>query len=286
MRVVGFSLVANAVRPDFPVLESLGSILPLVDELVVNVGPSTDGTRDLIAGLHDPRLRLLDGVWDPTLGGRMLAVETQRALDRCRGTWAIYIQADEVLHESGLDLLRSAMDRAAADQRVQGLLVDFCHLYGSAEWVGRSRAWYRREVRVVRPGGETRSHGDAQGFRLGEAARRLPARRSGATYFHYGWARPLEVLATKREVDNALFHGGRPRRSPVGAQLPWDVGLARFRGSHPACMARWIAARRERMSPGFAPRRWDARRLALLASLGIERLTGWRPFEHTNYVEV
>jgi hypothetical protein len=40
------------------------------------------------------------------------------------------------------------------------------------------------------------------------------------------------------------------------------------------------------MSEGFSSRRWDARRLALLASLGVERLTGWRPFEFTNYIEV
>ena len=67
----------------------------------MNVGPSADGTRDLVASLGDPRIRLLDGAWDPAQGGRMLAVETQRALDACRGCWAIYIQADEVLHQSG-----------------------------------------------------------------------------------------------------------------------------------------------------------------------------------------
>ena len=66
----------------------------------------------------------------------------------------------------------------------------------------------------------------------------------------------------------------------------WDVGLAPFRGRHPAVMAGWIAARRQAMAETFAARRWDGRRLALLASLGIEQLTGWRPFEYRNYVEV
>ena len=39
MRITGVSLVKDAVRLDFPLLESLRSILPLCDELIVNVGP-------------------------------------------------------------------------------------------------------------------------------------------------------------------------------------------------------------------------------------------------------
>ena len=286
MRVVGFSLVANAVRLDFPVIEALRSILPLVEELVVNVGPSTDGTRELVTGLHDPRIRVLDGRWDTSEGGRMLAHETQRALDACRGDWAIYIQADEVLHEAGVTPLTTAMAAAWRDPRVEGLLVDFLHFYGTPEWVGGGRPWYRREVRVVRPGGSARSHGDAQGFRAGPDDRKLRARRSGATYHHYGWARPLAALGVKRELDHALFYAGADRRAPLGPRLPWEVGTRPFGGSHPAVMREWIAARRDAVSPGFAPRRWNARRLALHASLGIERLTGWRPFERAGYVEV
>ncbi len=286
MRVVGFSLVANAVQLDFPILEALRSILPLCDELVVNVGPSPDGTLELVRGLGDPRLRIIEGRWDPALGGAVLAVETDRALAACQGDWAIYIQGDEVLHEAGVGPLRTAMERARGDPRVDGLLVDFVHLYGNTEWRGTGRAWYRREVRVVRPGSDTRSFEEAQGFRVGPSHRKLGARASGATYYHYGWARPVEALAAKREVDNALFHRGRPRRGPVTSRLPWDVGLRPFDGTHPELMRPWIAARRKRMSDGFGPRPWDARRLALLASLGIERLTGWRPFEFTNYVEI
>jgi hypothetical protein len=285
MRVVGFTLVSSAVRLDFPILESLRSILPLCEELVVNVGPSSDGTLELVRSLDDPRLRILEGPWDPSLGGRVLAVETQRALDLCRGDWAIYIQADEVLHEAGLERLSSAMADARDDARVEGLLVDFVHFYGSADWVAGGRAWYNREVRVVRPGGEFVSHAEAQGFRRRDGSR-IRARQSHATYHHYGWARPMAVLAAKREADNALYYGGASRRSPLGERLPREVGLARFAGSHPQVMESWIAARRDAMSNGFAPIHWTRRRLALLAALGLERLTGWRPFEYRNYVEV
>jgi glycosyltransferase involved in cell wall biosynthesis len=285
MRIVGCSLVANALKLDFPILEAIGSILPLCDELIVNVGPSDDGTLDLVRGLGEPRLRIIEGHWDQSLGSAMLAVETQRTLNEARGDWAIYIQADEILHEDGVEPLRRAIHQAADDRRVEGLLVDFMHFYGTPEWIGASRSWYRREVRAVRLDAGLESRGDAQGFRSA-GGRRVQARSSGATYYHYGWARPLDALRIKQATDDRLYHGGGGKRSPLGARLPADVGLRRFAGPHPASMESWMAARRSRMSPGFSPRRWDLRRLSLLASLGIERLTGWRPFEYKNYVEV
>lgn len=286
MRISGVSLVKDAVRLDFPVLESLRSILPLCDELIVNVGPSDDGTRALVEGLADPRLRIIEGEWSSGQGGRVLAVETQRAIAAATGDWAIYIQADEVLHEDGIMPLRQALAAADPDRNIEGLLVDFLHFYGNTDRIGRGRAWYRREVRLIRLGADVRSHADAQGFRVGPQRRRLRARRAAATWYHYGWARPLPVLQAKRVADHALYYEGQERRNPLGARLPWDVGLVPFRGRHPAVMADWILARRQAMADTFAPRPWDVRRLALLASLGIEQLTGWRPFEYRNYVEV
>lgn len=284
MRVVGCTLVANAITLDFPIVEAIQSILPLCDELLVNVGPSDDGTRELIASIADPRIRIIDGTWDRSLGSAVLAVETQRVLDQAHGDWAVYIQADEIADPAGLTALRAAMLQAEAEPEIEGLLVDFVHFYGSTDWVARSRSWYRREVRVIRLGRDVRSVGDAQGFRVGADRRKVVARDSGVHWFHYGWARPLVALRAKRDADNALFYQGDVRRAAVAAQLPWDVGLTRFSGEHPELMRQWIADRRPRMSPGFAPRRWDLRRLSLLVSFGIERLTGWRPFEYRNYV--
>lgn len=286
MRVAGFTLVANAVRLDFPLREALHSILPLCDELVVNLGPSDDGTDALIRELADPRIRLISGSWDRGLGGAMLAVETQRALDACRADWAIYIQADEVLHDQGVVRLRAALQRADPDPQVEGVLVDFTHFYGGPDWIGTGRSWYRREVRAVRTGIAVRSHEEAQGFRVGAGLRKIRARPSGASYLHYGWARSLTALQYKREADNALYYGGQPRRADLGDSLPWEVGLRRFTGTHPAVMEPWVRAHRAAEGARFAPSRWTPRRLSLALSLSLERITGWRPFEFRNYVEV
>jgi hypothetical protein len=43
----GFTLVRNAIKLDFPIIPAIRSVLAVRDEVVVNVGASEDGTRDL-----------------------------------------------------------------------------------------------------------------------------------------------------------------------------------------------------------------------------------------------
>jgi len=62
--ISGFTIVRNAVTLDYPIVPAIRSILELCDEVVVNVGKSDDDTRDVVAALGDPRIRILDSVWD------------------------------------------------------------------------------------------------------------------------------------------------------------------------------------------------------------------------------
>jgi len=281
----GFSVVRNAVALDYPVVPAIRSILDLCDEVVVNVGPSDDGTRDLVTSIGDPRVRIVDGVWDSSLGRLVLSAETNRAMAACRGRWGVYIQADEVLHEDGVAILRHAV--RAAEARVEGLLVDYVHLYGDFDTVATNRHWYRREVRVVRLDRDILSFGDAQGFRVGADERRLRARVTGARMFHYGWARPAASVARKQRAWQEIFAAGqeaKQRRVPEGA-LEWTPLLRPLSWSHPRVAAEWIEARRPGAASRLARRRLRPSDLRYYLSDWIERLTGTRVFEYRNYVE-
>ena len=67
MKVSGFTFVRNAVKYDYPVVESIRSILPAVDEFIVNVGRCDDGTLELIRSIRDPKIKIVESVWDETL---------------------------------------------------------------------------------------------------------------------------------------------------------------------------------------------------------------------------
>src|SRR5438128_1974258 len=242
--ISGFTIVRNAVRLDYPIVPAIRSILDVCDEVVVNVGRSDDDTRDLVAGVGDPRVRILESEWDFSRGSGVLAFETNRALAACRGSWGLYIQADEVLHESGAKVLRQKMEEWDPDPRIEGLLVDYLHFYGDFDTVATDRHWYRREVRAVRLGRDIRSYQDAQGFRVGPGLRRVRARATGARMFHYGWARAAGSARRKREASRAIFRGAALRPEPaISERLAWTPLLRCFTGTHPQAARDWIAAR-------------------------------------------
>ncbi len=287
--ISGFTIVRNAVKLDYPIVPAIRSILDLCDEVVVNVGASEDETRDLVVGIGDSRIRVLDTAWDFSRGGGTLAFETNRAMAACRGAWGVYIQADEVLHETGVVAVREALRDWEGDRRVEGLLVDYLHFYGDFDTLATDRHWYRREVRVVRLGQEIRSYQDAQGFRVGPGDRRVRARVTGAPMFHYGWARPPQSMRQKFVASKEVFHE-RADQLEAHAELEalyWTPLLRPFEGSHPRVAQAWVAARRVGGTGRVVgPRRFKLAHLRLYLSDWIERLTGARLFEYRNYVEV
>ncbi|HEX7024386.1 MAG TPA: hypothetical protein VF187_06180, partial [Gemmatimonadales bacterium] len=83
MKISGFTIVRNADVLDFPVEAGIRSILPICDEVVVNVGRSDDGTLERVRAIDDPRVRILETEWDFSRGAALLREETQRAMRAC-----------------------------------------------------------------------------------------------------------------------------------------------------------------------------------------------------------
>ncbi len=286
MPISGFTIVRNALRLDFPVEASIRSILPICDEVVVNVGRSEDDTLALIHSIASPKIRILETEWDMSRRNTVLGHETLRAMRSCTHPWGVYIQADEVLHERGAAELAEAIRRHDGDPLVEGLLVKYLHFYGGFDTVATHRRWYRREVRAIRldPSLDIRPYQGAQGFRVGPEHRKIRARLTGAEMFHYGWARPAQALREKRELGKTMYPWrDADERQPL---LAWIPGIRAFRGTHPAVAEGWIEPRRLDADRVIGPRRFHPSFVRYYLSGLIERLTGVRVFEFRNYTLV
>ncbi len=81
MKISGFTIIRNAVINDYPIVEAIRSILPVVDEMIILVGNSDDDTVGLMQSINDPKIKIHHSVWDASLrtGGSVLAVETNKA---------------------------------------------------------------------------------------------------------------------------------------------------------------------------------------------------------------
>lgn len=283
--ISGFTLVRNAVRLDFPIVEAIRSILPICEEVVVNVGRSEDETLDLVRSVDDPRVRILETEWDFSRREHLLAEETLRAQRACRHPWGIYIQADEVLHEAGLPVIQGTIAESDGDSRVEGLVVRYRHFFGDPFTEAVNRKWYRHEIRVVRldPALQIHPFRDAQGFRVGPGDRKTRCRLTSAEMFHYGWARFGAALRGRKKEDKKLFL--RPADEPAAEQpvLTWFPGLRPFTGQHPAVANAWVERHRYDPERTMSKPRFEWGHLRLRLSDAVERLTGRRFFEFRNY---
>jgi hypothetical protein len=239
MKISGFTFIRNGNVLGYPFVPSIQSLLPLCDEIIVNVPRSTDGTLESVKQIRDPKIRIIESDWDDNerVGDPILRRHTDRALEQCTGDWCVYIQGDEVLHEESIPKMRQTMEQHLSNSRVQGLLVDYTHFYGSFWTEVYSFGWYYREVRVVRRDPHIRAWGGAQGFRT-TAGEKLNVKHSGGHYLHYGFA--LEPAQAKvRKTNLAELYGAKSQPEPAAATGRFyddDQKVRPFKGTHPAVM--------------------------------------------------
>jgi hypothetical protein len=287
MEVSGFTFVKDGMKFRFPVVESIRSMLPLCDEVIVNVGlPDTDGTLASIEEIHDSKIRILTTEWDPffKVAGRILAQQTNIALYRCRGDWCLYLQADEVLHEEDYGKIRRVMERNLGDERVEGLLFDYVHFFGDYRTYVKSYHWYRKEVRIVRNHLGITSWRSAQGFRL--EGRKLRVKETGGRVFHYGWVRPTKVMREKKSYHDQLHHGeaGGEKYSDFEFQNHVDPYLlGNYTGTHPKVMERTIEEGKFKLDRTASCHKMTLADLKCRLTDAFARITGVHLGEYKNY---
>lgn len=251
MKISGFTFIKDALIYDYPIVEAIQSILPICDEVVVAVGKSCDATLALIQNIDSPKIKIIKTVWDESLreGGRVLAMETNKAFQNISedSDWAFYIQGDEVMPERYLDEVHSKMLQYKDEKKVEGLLFNYLHFYGSYDYVGSSVNWYPKEVRVIRNDKSIFSFGDAQSFRKGEKAKKIRVRPTNAYMYHYGWVRKPEAMQEKQENFNKYWHDNQWLEENIVKKELYDYAettlkLKRFEGEHPNLMKERIAA--------------------------------------------
>lgn len=298
MRISGFTLIRNGLSFEYPFLESLASLTPLCDEIIVNVGKGDDTTIDKVLEFSRTSIQckilVFENDWDldkneKKRNGSILSEQTNFALDRCSGDWCLYLQADEVLHEGDYLKLRNALNRAENLDNVSGLVFDYVHFYGSYNVIHQSRSAYKREIRCVRKDPRICSIGDAQSFRFCDGGK-LPVISSGARIFHYGWVRSPSAMREKTYFMDQLYHDSSTL-SPeqIKSHIPhtgknyvykkfW--GLKNYEGDHPRVMQSRIDMQNWHWNFEDSPWVWKWSDLIKIFLDLIERASGYRLFEY------
>jgi hypothetical protein len=246
MKVSGFTFLRNGQKLGYPFVASIRSILPLVDEFVIALGPCDDDTEKMVREIGDPKIRIIYTQWnerikpDYSVKGFVYGQQKSIALFNCTGDWAFYLEADEVVHENDLPKIRAAMEKHLNDERVEALAFDYLHFYGNKNTIARSPGWYRSEVRIIRNTIPVWSS-EALFFNVldGHKKSRYPrAAHTGATIFHYGWVRSEAQMNLKSAAVQKYWSDSK--RKPMDYSQIDAAVLKLFNGTHPKAVQEWL----------------------------------------------
>jgi hypothetical protein len=246
MKISGFTFLRNGQKLGYPFVASIRSILPLVDEFVIALGPCDDDTEKMVREIGDPKIRIIPTQWnenirpDYSVKGFVYGQQKTIALYNCTGDWAFYLEADEVLHEDDLPKIRVAMEKYLKDERVEALAFDFLHFYGNANTLAWSPGWYRSEVRIIR---NTIPAWSSESLFFNvvvshKKSRQPRAAHTGATIFHYGWVRN-EAQMNLKSAASLKYWQNRPSAEVNYANVD-SAALKLFTGTHPKIIRDWL----------------------------------------------
>jgi len=241
MKVSAFTFIKNGQILGYPFVQSIQSILPIVDEFVINVGQSEDDTLALIQSIKDPKIRIIQSTWNDNMHDRGYVYGQQKMIAQfnCTGDWAFYIEGDEVYHEDDLDKIMASMQMHVDNPEVEVLVFDFYHFYGNANSYLDSPGWYRSEARIIK--NSIRSYAPDGLFWLvldsNKKGRYPKAKHTGARCYHYGWVRSEEQMNLKSEKVQQYW-GGEPTKIDY-SQMDQSI-IKEFTGTHPQIVQDWL----------------------------------------------
>jgi len=241
LKVSGFTFIKNGEILGYPFIESIKSILPIVDEFVVNVGESEDNTLELIKQINDPKIRIIESKWNDSMKDRGYVYGQQKMIAQfnCTGDWAFYLEGDEVVHEDDLPKIKEAMQKHVNDDEVEALIFDYYHFYGNANTYLWSPGWYRRAPRIIK--NSIRSYAPDGLFWLvldkNKIGRYPKAAHTNAKMYHYGWVRSEEQMNLKSEKVQKYWD--KKHKTINYADIDSKI-LTKFTGTHPQIVSKWF----------------------------------------------
>ncbi len=286
--ISGITFIKDGLSLGYPIKESIESIEPLCDEVIINVGfgneelTQDDGTYEYLRDhLTHPKFKFVKSYWSPLKRekGLILSEQTNIALSHAKGKYCQYIQGDEAIHEKDLSIIQKNILHLEKRKNLWGLVFNYIHFYGNTNIIKKTRNIYRQEVRVIR-NDNVKSWLDAQGFRhLND--QKLLCKKIDASIFHYGWARKESVMKQKVNTMNQLYHGDKIKDAKFEYERIW--GLKRFEKEHPSVMKEWINNNHNELDIMKLKLRKDPNIIGLALSDLFESLTGHRIGEYKNF---
>ncbi len=207
MKLSLYTFVRNGLKYDFHVVEMLQHHLPLVDELVVNEGYSTDGTFERITNI-DPKIRVFQSRWGEQQSMEWYRQFKNEARKRCTGDWCVYLDCDEFIPEWQFEPLRQRLAETSEDL-IPIDVINFYANYRVFHAHPEKVHWASRKLAIHRNRPDIEFWGDASNVRVHGQDLVWPERPYDFCCHHFGYVRHASRLREKWRSQNAIYGAGR-----------------------------------------------------------------------------
>lgn len=247
MNLYGLAFIKNGVKYDFPFIESLKSLEPIVKKTAINVGIGDDGTLERLQELDG--LDIIEVEWDDhrSDNGYIFSDMTNIPLKKLReqadssedsDAWVIYLQSDEVLHEDEIKLIKKDIEKAE-QQGCDAVRFRYLHFWQSHNRIIIEKKIYPQEIRAIRLNSNVVNYGDAQTF-----SGQTKTYESNAHIYHYGHVREEKAYKAKldrqaRYHQQGLKYYRKKIKNIIKNLFHKDITVP-FYGNHPSIMKKRI----------------------------------------------
>lgn len=208
-----YTLIKNAIKFDYPIIEAINSVLPIADEVIINCGDSEDGTTGLIHKAFDgfEKVKIFERKWDGRDKGTLfLRKESNWAKEQCSNNIVMYLQSDEVYHEDDYIKILDAVKVLEERHDLLGAKFKWRHLDG--DYGTCNPTSYPEEVRLIKKNA-LESIGDAQSMGISQREDKLNVMaipelllETDIRVFHTGWAREPKKMLDKLRSFDLFYH--------------------------------------------------------------------------------
>ena len=247
--ISAFLITHQCMVLDYCLDATIRSIMDFCDDVYINDGNSTDGTKDIINSLATEFGKDRIKVWyrDWVYNRSMWANEKNFLLDKMTNNdYILAVDADEVFHEDEFVLIHDAIKGG-----FKSIAFHVIHFYGRPTHFIEGPAWYKEHTRLWH-----KSTGIKLLHREGGCAddlvwpNGLPAHvvnkyNCGANIYHYGNCRDPRALGMKSKKADDLYqysnaYSGGKISGPRSFSYAFDkVGAKLFEGSQPKYIKSW-----------------------------------------------
>jgi hypothetical protein len=267
MKISACTIIKNATKFSYPIIESINSLLPFTDEYIINIGNSEDDTKELLIKEfgNNSKVIMFDSIWEgKEQGMAFFRNQTNLSLKKCKKDWIFYLQGDEAVHEDDMKKLKYELEIAEKNNK-KAIMFNFLHFEKDYRHTkkGYSEGFdaYEEEIRIIKNNEGIFSHGDAMGFAYQNYdLKALPQfiHKVDFNIYHYGYVKEEETMLEKklylkefyfsdpsftneqRQIENGKI------RSKNGKYI-FSKQVNEFNGTHPSSMKNKIELFEEKL---------------------------------------